>query len=773
MRQEILLNEKWTFHKGDIKTPFPVDKGPVYSQSKVERKRSGPAAYDYPDTPDLFFKDSGLKWEYVNLPHDYVYRQNASENENNALGYFHYDNAWYRKHFTLPENSENKRILIRFDGIAGNSTVYLNGRIEYHNFSRYNTFEIDVTNDVYFDKPNVLAVYVNTEEFEGWWYQGGGIYRDVYLTVTEPIAIDLWGVYAPYKKINETDFEINFETTVINDSYEDKNLTVKSYVSDSFGNDVADVSADFSVNEREKTVVKYSAVVKNPLLWDTENPNLYRVKTVIIDNGKEIDEYNTRIGFRTVEITAANGLLINGKKTFINGVCSHQDFGLTGLAVTKNIADYKISLLKKMGANGYRTSHYMQTKYYLDACDEQGLLVMDETRTFQTSKESLEYLETLVKRDRNRPSVIFWSTGNEEPTHIDQNGEKTQRAMYSFIKKLDSTRYILTAEDKSPEKSTVYQYCDVAGINYNLANYDAVHSNHPKIAVVASECCATGTTRDWNFEEFGNERFPDIDRTSNTWYRSREETWKFLTSKPYVIGGYQWIGIDHRGEAAWPALSSKSGAIDMFLNKKGAFYQNQSYWTNKPMAHIVPHWNFEGLEGEKIKVAVYTNCEKIDLFLNKKLIATKSLDKYDICIFEVPYEKGKISVTGYENGKAVCTDTRVTTGKPVALKLTKLNEFSPNGEDIALFLCECTDENGRVVNTANEYVKFAVNSPNKIIGTGSDNCDKIRTDFNERKMYMGKITVAVKPDKNVKSVELIAQSDNCSIAKIICNFGDK
>ena len=519
MRQEILLNEKWTFHKGDIKTPFPPDKGPVYSQSKVERKRSGPASYDYPDTPDLFFKDSGLKWEYVNLPHDYIYRQNASENENNALGYFHYDNAWYRKHFVLPENSQNKRILLRFDGIAGESTVYLNGRIEYHNFSRYNTFEIDVTNDVYFDKPNVLAVYVNTEEFEGWWYQGGGIYRNVYLTVTEPIAIDLWGVYAPYKKINETDFEINFETTVVNDLYEEKTVQIESFVIDANGNLTASAACNCKLALREKTTAKYSSVVENPLLWDTDTPNLYNVKTVIKDGDDILDEYITRIGFRTVEITASKGLLLNGKKTFIKGVCSHQDFGLTGLAVTKNIADYKVSLLKEMGANGYRTSHYMQTEAYLDACDEQGMLVMDETRTFQTSKESLEYLEALVKRDRNRPSVIFWSTGNEEPVHIDDNGAKTQREMYAFIRKLDKTRYIMTAEDRTPEKSAVYQYCDVAGINYKLESYEEVHKNHPTLPIVSSECCATGTTRDWNFAEYSNARLPDYDRCWNLRYQ--------------------------------------------------------------------------------------------------------------------------------------------------------------------------------------------------------------------------------------------------------------
>ena len=532
------------------------------------------------------------------------------------------------------------------------------------------------------------------------------------------------------------------------------------------GNTAATASTDFSVSAREKGAAKYNAVVKSPLLWDTEHPNLYDVKTVISENGVEIDEYHTTIGFRTVEISARDGLLLNGKKTFIKGVCGHQDFGLTGLAVTKNIADYKISLLKEMGANGYRTSHYMQTKYYLDACDEQGLLVMDETRFFQTSQEALGCLEALIKRDRNRPSVIFWSTGNEEPVHADENGAKTQRAMAAFIKKLDSTRYILTAESHSPEKSAVYPYCDAAGINYNLESYEEVHRNFPDLPIVSSECCATGTSRDWHFEELASGRLPDRDRFSNSWYRSREETWKFLTGKPYVIGGYQWIGIDHRGEAAWPALSSKSGALDMFLNKKGAFYQNLSYWSETPMIHIVPHWNFSGLEGEKIPVTVYTNCQKIELYRNGKLIAAQELGRYDIGRFEVGYEKGELRAAGFIDGKKVCEDKRITTKKASALKLTKLNGFAFNGSDIALFCCECTDEDGNTVPDAEEYVRFAVNSPAKIIGTGSDNCDPVRTDFAGRKMYMGKITVAVLPQKDQESLRLTAFSEHCAIGRI-------
>ena len=628
MREEIKLSN-WLFHKGDIAVPKPVEKGAIYAQSKTERKLLGPAAYNYLDNPDSFYPTktpNSDRWEWIAVPHDYVVTQDLSKNENNALGYLHYDNAWYRNHFTLPEGSENKRITLRFDGVTGKSTVYLNGCLMYHNFSSYNTFQIDISDNVYYDKENIIAVYVNTEEWEGWWYQGGGIYRDVILTITEPVAIDLWGVYAPYEKINDTDWKINFSTTVVNADYSDCTVTAESQVIDANGNCVAKAKGEGSIALREKGTIKYSAIVENPLLWDIDSPNLYRVKTVLKQNGEEIDENITRIGFRTVEVSVDKGLLINGKKTFIKGVCAHQDFGLTGLAVPDNVAKYKIKLIKEMGANGYRTSHYQQTAAYLDACDELGLLVMDEARWFESTEESLKQLESLVKRDRNRPSVIMWSTSNEEPYHTTDVGYRIHKAVATHIRKLDNTRLITAAEDKTPEKSTIYDECDIVGINYNLGIYDTVHEMSPQKVIFASECCATGTIRDWNYDSNSNGRLRDKDTDTNDWFLGREKTWKFLMERPYVIGCYQWIAVEHRGEAMWPAICSKSGALDLFLQKKGAFYQNKSHWTDEPIAHIVPHWNFEGLEGKDILVTVYTNCEELELFLNGESLGRKQIE---------------------------------------------------------------------------------------------------------------------------------------------------
>ena len=776
MRTEILLNDNWSFHKGDIEISTPVYKGPVYSQSKTERKKAGPAAFAYSDNPDQFWHPSGIlnheRWSMVNLPHDYIVDQDLDENENNALGYLHYDNAWYRKHFTLPQNCDGKRIIVRFDGIAGKSIIYLNGCLMYHNFSSYNTFEVDISDIVNYTEENVLAVYVNTEEFEGWWYQGGGIYRDVYLTITEPVAIDLWGVYCPYKKLNDTQWEINFETTVVNDDYIDCNVTAESRLIDKEGNCVLTAKGEGSVALREKGVIKYSALVDNPLLWDCENPNLYTVKTLLYKDGEEIDENTTRIGFRTIEIGENKEFLLNGKKTTIKGVCAHQDFGLTGLAVPENIAKYKISLIKEMGANGYRTSHYQQTAAYMDAFDEMGFLVMDEARWFESTKESIEQLESLVRRDRNRPSVIMWSTSNEEPNHVTDVGKRLHRALATHIRKLDNTRFITAAEDKTPEKSTIYDYCDVVGINYNLNIYDKVNELCPDKALFASECCATGTTRDWNFPSDDNGRLRDKDADTNDWFLGREKTWKFLMERPYVFGAYQWAAVEHRGEAQWPAICSKSGALDLFLQKKGAFYQNKSFWTEKAMAHIVPHWNFKGFEGKDILVTVYTNCDELELFLNDESQGRIGIEKYGHGEWNVKYTAGALKVLGYRNGQIVCEDVRITTGKAVGLRLTLDNDFKANGRDLALFTCECVDENGNTVPDAEEFVEFSAEKPAKIVGTGSDNCDHNNVTLAQRKMYMGKIRIAVKPAKGQKNLCLTAKSQNCGVTQIICDNFD-
>ena len=751
MRKVISLNKGWMFHKGDIEVNYPVndDKGPVYSQSKTIRKHTGPAAYGYYDAfnPYYRFKDIDMRsgnWKHVNVPHDYIIGQTPTEEGNCATGYFIYDNAWYRKHFEPDQEWKGKRVILQFGGIAGDATIYLNGCLMKHNFSAFNEFDVDITDNIYFDRENVLAIYVFGKRFEGWWYQGAGIYRNVNLVVTEPVALDRYGVYAPATKVNDKLWRVDFQSTVVNDYDEDKNIAVESDIVDVDGTVVATAKAEGKAEFRSKTTLKYLAEVNDPKIWDTETPNLYKVVTRVYVDGVLSDEDYTRIGFRTIAVDAKDGFILNGRKVLIKGVCMHQDFGLTGLVLPDNVAKYKLDLIKQMGSNGVRLCHYMHCERTMDLLDEMGMIVFDETRWFESTEESLEQLRVLVMRDRNRPSVVFWSTGNEEYYQKTAEGPRIHKRMAALIRKLDNTRFITSAQSNDPHLSTVFPYCDVISINYNHRFYDEVHEMYPDKPVLSSENCATGTTRDWLIESNNYGRVRDKDRDTNHWFLGREKNWKFFTERSYIMGGYQWDSIEHRGEAVWPQLCSKSGAIDLFLQKKGAFYQNVSHWTDEPMAHIVPHWNLKGLEGEEVVVTVYTNCEELELYLNGVSLGKQEIEKYGHGEWNVAYEPGELKVIGRKGGKDVVEHVRKTTKKPYRLVLRQDLKFKADGSEVGLFTCECVDEDGLVVPNASPFVKFSVNEEFEIVGTGSDNCDHNKVTLPERKMYEGKITIAVR-----------------------------
>ncbi len=768
MRETIKINNDWLFCEGDLKVNRPLNKGPVYSQSKTERKLQGPAAYNYYDNPYGWVTGgreiTSIGWQTVSLPHDYIVTKTPVMKSSESNGFFEYTNGWYRKHFKLDESDRNKRITILFEGVATHATVYLNGCLMKHNFCGYNSFEVDITDNCYFDKENILAVYVNTEEFEGWWYQGGGIYRDVWLKKTDKICVDLYGVYARPLKVNDEKWVVKFETTVRNENYDGraKRVTAKSVIKDKDGNIVGEAQGSVLVGAKEIGVAKYEAQVNNPCLWDIDSPNLYTVETVLIKNGKECDNVTDRIGFRTAYCDANKGFFLNGKHVKIKGVCTHQDFGLTGIAVPDNILKYKIKMLKDMGSNGFRCSHYPHPTATMDALDEMGFIVMDECRWMESTEEGIAQMEMVMKRDRNRPSVIFWSLGNEEPHHKTDVGQRINKSMYRRAKQLDPDRYIMAAVDKA-EGCTIFGCLDVIGVNYNLQHYDAIHKMYPDRAVFGSECSSCGTTRGYyygNVDLISEQGYVDgYDHDTNSWFIGRESTWKFMMEREWTLGEYIWAGFEHRGEGFWPRLCSQSGVIDLYLQKKDSFYQCQSHWLDKPMVYLMPHWNWCGMEGEEIKVFTYTNCDEVELFLNGKSLGKKEIELYGHGEWMVPFEKGELKAIGYKNGKKVTEDKRETSGKPYALKLRLDNDNAVNAGDIALFTCYVVDEQGREVPDAAPFVRFYTNTKGVIVGTGSDVCDHNPVNLPSRQMRMGAISVAVKL-KNVEGeLKVYAESD--------------
>ena len=777
MRKKILFDDDWLFHEGDIEVALPKVKGPIYMQAKTESKKQGPASIYYNDALDDFRNDveySADKWVQVSLPHDYVVSGEMSEENNPALGFFKYENGWYRKHFTVSAEDQNKRLTLYFEGVATRCTVYLNGCELQSNHCGYSPFEVDITDYVRYGADNVLAVYTRFDSPEGWWYQGGGIYRHVWLIKTENVSIDLYGVYAAPVYENGK-WTLKLETTVRNDFYEDKEVSIETKLIDRSGNIVTTCGAHANILLRDKYTFVYECDVKEPVLWDLDNPYLYRVMTdVYVSDLKDdayeqtlLDCYEVKTGFRYIHFDADKGFFLNGKHVFINGVCGHGDFGLTGKAVPDNILRHKARLIKEMGANGYRCSHYPQAEAMMDAFDELGIVVMCEARWFHSTEEGKKQLTDHVKRDRNRPSVIMWSLGNEEPFHITDNGNRINKNLYYEVKKLDKYRAITSAVDKAPDKSAVYEYADVIGINYNHQLYEVVRAAYPDKPIYASECCATSTTKGWYFDEDKAKAYcPAYDKDTNNWFIGREHFRKHIAERPYIFGFFQWIAFEHRGEAIWPRICSQAGAIDLFLQKKDAFYQNQSHFMDKPMIHLMPHWNFKGLEGEEIRVSAYTNCEEAELRLNGRVIARQKLDKYSRLDCMVPYEQGTLECTGYMNGEPIVSDRVETTGRPVRLKLRLDNkqDVVANGQDIAMITCYCEDSEGRMVPDASAFVRFHSNYMGKVVGTGSDVSDHIPVTRAERRMRAGAISVAVKVGKVSGILKVYAQAEGLEAA---------
>lgn len=783
MRECVLLNTGWRFHEGEIEVTPPAWKGPLYAQAKTERYRRGPASVFYLDVPDDFGSIKQVKqpreitherWDHVSVPHDYVIGKVPHEKGNNSLGFVDQEPAWYRRHMTFDaEKDGGKRLVLYFEGVTDRCEVFFNGSSMYVNDCGYVPFEVDITDFVRFGEDNVLAVHITPVGAEGWWYNGGGIYRNVWLEKTERVAVERYGVFIAPKKLDGSTWEVPVCAEIRNNGYATETVTVKTELFDPKGNSVSVIEANCTVEAQSIETVKKTATVESPTLWDIDTPNLYSAITEVYDGETLLDRHQTTFGFRTLDFTPDRGLFINGRHIKVKGVCGHGDFGLTGKAVPDNIHRLKVKMIKEMGANAYRCSHYPQAEQLMDEFDKQGILVMAETRWFSSTPSGMNDLRTLVRRDRNHPSVMMWSVGNEEILFTYDEGRRIATRMSHEVKRLDPTRPVMTANDKKPEICTVYDVSDIIGINYNLHMFDAIHEKYPDKAIFSSECCAAGTTRGWYYDDDPAHGYISAyDHDTNQWFRGREANWKFFMEREWLMGGFQWIAFEHRGEATWPRVCSQSGAIDLFLQRKDAFYQNQSHWLETPMIHLLPHWNWNHRMGEEINVWAYTNCDEAELFLNGESLGRKAIEPYGHGEWKVTYRPGKLEVIGYRNGEPVATDTKETTGRPVALKLRAENadDVRPNGRDLALFTCVCVDSEGREVPDATAFVRFNTNSAGSIVATGSDVSDHTPVTLSDRRMRAGAISIAVRATTPGDLV-LYAHADGLESASIKVNIG--
>ena len=773
MREKICIDDNWLFHLGDFEKQTPKCKGPVYISSKSETQKWGPAARFYDDNSDSYADDKIIGcdcWENVCLPHDYMINKTPDKSCNNTRGYVEYENAWYRKHLNITKEDEGKRITLFFEGIATRSDIYVNGHIMKRNYCGYNPIEVDITDVLEYDEAavNVVAVYTNAEEHNGWWYEGGGICRHVWLQKTAPVCAETYGLYVLPKKISETEWNVLLTASVLNETENQKTADITFVLLD--GETVIGKKTEtVSIGGYGKAEGKTEISVFDPVLWDVSKPYMYSAEVIISVDGAEYDKYTAKFGFRTFKFDCDKGFFLNGRRVQINGVCCHEGFGITGRAVPNSIQRYQIKLMKEMGANGYRTSHYPHAEATMDALDENGFIVMNETRFFNSDEDSIEQLEMLVRRDRNRPSVFMWSIGNEEPTHKNNIGVRITKRLAAAVKRLDGSRPVTSAIDADPLNSPVALCSEIIGINYNLQIWDSIKEKYPDTPIYISECCATGTTRGWYYPDNpGLGRFSAFDKDTNRWFLGREKTMAAVLERPWIAGSFQWSGIEHRGETVWPRLCSASGAVDLFLNKKDAFYQNQSLWTEKPMVHILPHWNMPERCGENVRVVVYTNCESVELFQDGCSVGKQQVKPAAHAEWNIVYKPGRLTAVGIKNGTEV-SETVETSDDAKELRMEIVSELPTCGKrDALLIKCSCADGEGRFVPDAEPEVEFFCDNAliSKVVGTGSDNCDHTAAASNKRKMWAGLCSVLVETTGKCGSVTVYAKSPGLRPAKI-------
>ena len=761
MREVIQLNQ-WLFHNGDIDCGNPTDKNYYYMSAKTESCRKGPAYAGFYADENPLAEDQERTfdgWKYVQVPHDYLADAPIDKNEPGTLGMVKRTNAWYIKDFSLSEEDMGKRLCLYFEGIAVHAKVYLNGCFLKHSTTAYVPFEVDITDFVNCGK-NHLAVYCDTTPSEGWWYQGGGIYRPAYLIKTSPVYTDLYGVYVKPERVASDVWNTNVTVTVCNDSYADTQITTEVVLKIKGGAEVARQSSTCPVAATSKTDVSLSLHVKDPALWSPDSPVLYTATVGLYANGQLLDSTDTTFGYREFSIDPENGLFINGRHYPIHGVCAHQNGGrLFGHVLPDNVNRYRLEQLKAIGINAYRTGHYMQSSATMGLLSSLGFIVMDETRQFSTSEESLSQLQALVKRDRNHPCVFFWSAGNEDPLTCTEKGRRIFKKMRSVIRKMDNTRPVTCAVSFAPSESTIFDDVDVIGINYDFNACLDVHKRFPEKGVLFSEFCACATTRGWYDESDPTRGYiTTYDHHTDHYFVSRDMNYEFLRNNPFMLGGYAWNAFEYRGESTYPRLGSCSGLMDLYLQKKDSYYCTAALVSEKPVLHIIPHWNYEGLEGLPITVIAYTNAPEAQLFVNGKacdIVLTKSRGYAQ---WDVPYEQGELKVVAtFANGSTL-TQSKVTTGAPTALKFT-IEENAANLDDVAIITCSFLDANGIEVPTASNHVSFCCRGDGTIYATGSDPSDLTSPYLHDRKAFNGKITVAVKRTGN-GPILLTARSEN-------------
>ena len=768
------FDSSWLFHKGDIAIKRAVKAcgygGLTDVNVKVETNKEAIIAYTDVDKAATFKSDD---WKEVNLPHDWCVEgtfinDNSIGSSPAVSGYLPGGIGFYRKEFEIPQTDKGKKISIEFDGIFRNSTVWVNGQLLGNHQSGYTPSNYDLTDILRYgnEGKNVILVKVDATEYEGWWYEGCGIYRHVWLRKTDRLHVDRFGTYVTIPSVSADKASVSLTTTLKNEYKTVKNITLISKFVDNKGV-VLDTKTSSQVIEPFSTIeVAQKASIQRPMLWSPETPTLYKVLTEVSEKGNIIDTYETTFGVRTIEFNR-NGFFLNGKLYPVKGTCNHQDFAGIGVALPDKINEYKLKLLKAMGSNGYRCSHHPPTPELLDMCDRIGLLVLDENRMLSSSEDGINDLTTMLYRDRNHPSIFMWSMENEERIQGTVTGTRILETMVQTTHKIDPTRPVTAAMNHGRNEGGYSDVLDVVGYNYGdkeLA-YVKDHEKYPQRIEFCTETTSFISTRGEYQNDWGKGYVSNLALWQPEWGPLPGEDWADIVKYPYLGGLFVWTGFDFRGEPTpyqWPCVTSHFGFMDICGFPKDGYYAYKAAWTNEPVVHIFPHWNWPGKEGDSIKVHCYTNCEEVELFLNDTSIGKQKAIPYTKLIWPLIYKPGKLEARGYKAGKLITKDVVETTTAPAKIALSSdCNTLKADRCDVAVIRVAIKDDKGRVVPTAGNLVKFSIEGPGKIIGTGNGNPSSHEPDkATQRMAFNGYCLVLVQSNKQAGEIKLTVSSDS-------------
>jgi beta-galactosidase len=647
--------------------------------------------------------------------------------------------GWYRKTFALPAADAGKRLSIEFDGAFRDALVIVNGYVLNHEDSGYSPFRVDITDIANVGGDNTLVVRVDASIGEGWFYEGAGLYRHLWLVKTAPVHVPQWGVFVRAR----LDGTLSIDTDLINESDAAADFELLQTVLDGQGKPVlTPMAAGGRLPAWERQSLSQTAQLANPVPWSIETPHLYSLVTEVKVGGAVVDRFVTPFGLRSIAFDADRGFLLNGASVKLKGTCNHQDHAGVGAAIPDALQVWRLEQLKSMGCNAYRAAHNPPTPELLDACDRLGMLVIDETRRMSSDPTSLDELERLVRRDRNHPSVILWSIGNEEPQQGTARGAQVARTMKRLVNRLDPTRPITAAMDQGFGEG-ITPVLDVVGFNYRHEKMDDFHARFPHIPIIGTESASTVATRGEYARDDARSYVPAYDTEHPWWATTAEKWWSHAADRPWMGGGFIWTGFDYRGEPTpfnrWPSISSHFGALDTCGFPKDNYFYYRAWWRSEPLLHLLPHWNWEGREGQPVAVWAHGNCDRVELFLNGKSQGVRDVTRNHHVEWSVPYAPGVIEAHGYKAGKLILRERRETAGPAVALRLSADRpRLTADGQDVAILKVEVLDAKGRPVPRADALVTFALTGPGQVIGVGNGDPTSHEPDVaSQRKAFNG------------------------------------